>query len=194
MLITINDFKTYNQITDSTNDTLISMVISASWNYCEGYCNRKFESQTHTYYMKADTYEDCVFLDNTPITSLTAIEEFNGAQYIPFVTGSVSPQINKQMIILYDNYLMKGLEYKITYVGGYTAQTFPIDLKVVMLEIATMMYNQSAPAGIARLGINNISIGSGASEGQSFTSFADMNLSWKFILDNYRVIKLTGGY
>lgn len=188
MFLTLDNFKTFNNITDSSNDTTIVNCISASINHLEAYCNRGLQSGSYTDY-KDGSGNRYFYLDAKYPTSITSIEEFDDNNYISTTySGSTINSKANNFSLLNGYYFLDDVEYKVTYQAGYTSSNVPLDLYTVALELATHFFMNSGVQGVSRLGVKTLNMSSAVSEGTSYNSLIEMNDSWKLILDNYKLI------
>lgn len=182
-IISTSDYKTWRGISVSTYDTLIGILIGAAQAQAERWCGRLFDSATHTEKYSGSGTEILV-LRNAPVASVTSITltrptgdsytvdsstyavdlESGVVKFDPAATyrvttdwwGEREPQADwsPQPAFSLGHY-----NVTVVYVGGYTSQTMPNDLKLAMYQYVDELVARSP--GLTALG------GSGPSQYQS---------------------------
>jgi uncharacterized phiE125 gp8 family phage protein len=113
----------------TTDDSLISTLITAAREWCEQYQNRAYVSQTIT--LKLDTFQDVIYLPAPPLISVTNVKylDANEAEqtlatsvYDVFTTpepGEIRLAYGQTWPIIYD----VRHAVRVTYLAGYTQAT-----------------------------------------------------------------------
>ncbi len=162
-LTTTAKVKTFLGITVSTYDTLIDSLVNQATDFIESFCGRRrFLSSTYSNEIYDSRNGRCVFLNNYPVSSLTAVEYRGGTVSNP-VWNTYSA----------DGYLLYGKEgfvkfyavlpevsqgLRFSYVAGYlidfanetdyTKHTLPFDLTQLCTELCARSYNLAKAHGI----------------------------------------------
>jgi uncharacterized phiE125 gp8 family phage protein len=170
-LTTLTKVKTYLGISGSTQDTLLSSLITAVSAGIESFCGREFGSATHTEYYDTDG-ETKIFLPNYPVSSLTSVKYQTGTwDNITWTTYPASGYLltGDQGRLSFAGTLPKITKYlQIVYVGGYlidfdnegtATHTLPYDLTQIVNELIASTYNTRSSGGINTM----------STEGQSIT-------------------------
>lgn len=149
-LLLLSDAKDFMQVTVATYDLLIQSYIDLTEAEIEAYTNRTLSRGTYTEvlsypqstfdqtaYTNLDAAQPAplMFLDNTPIVSITSVNSgaipASGYQY-DANTGAIS-------------FTSQPFQPTVTYIAGYTTATAPADLKMVaLLGVASLYRNNSA--------------------------------------------------
>lgn len=192
-MITLQEIKTYLNITDNTKDAFLQTCITASVNELEDYCKRKLTSDTYTEYLDGNDRTE-IYLRNTPLQSITSISVYNNYDSYDdiFTTGDTA---SNSTVILADTnsiklikgyYFFKGCKnIKVVYLSGYDTDTAPEDIKSVLKELTTVKFYNSPLSGHARLGKASDNINSATGES---TTYKDPN--WKTVLNKYRLTNI----
>lgn len=149
MIITKEELKNYLWITDTTQDTILSIFANWTSDMVESMCGRKFEEDTYTAYVDWAGQVDLV-LPQYPVKSITSISYNTGTYSTPIWEPIDNDLYNfnaNNWIISFDIQLARWFgNYKIIYVAWY--ETIPFDLKLVTLKLAWMNYNTKWSNGV----------------------------------------------
>ena len=124
----------------------LATLINAACEYVESYCNRQFESQTHTDKVFDVMPDGSVFLDSPPVTSITSVallsaEGTSANSFTPtWETYTGSLYVSENGII--DAGFPRGAKVKVTYVSGYS--DVPEAIKQVAANLAKSSFSGSA--------------------------------------------------
>jgi len=189
-MITLQELKTYLNITDDTKDVFLQACIDASVREIEDYCKRKLTSGTYTEYIDGKDKTE-IYLRNSPLHSVTSISVYNYYDSYDSIFTSGDTASNSTIILTATNsikllkgyYFFKGCKnIKVVYVSGYDTDTAPQDLKSVLKELASLKFYNSPLSGHARLGKASDNVNSATGESTSFQT-----PDWKTVLNTYRL-------
>lgn len=81
--LTLSELKSYLRVDYSTDDTILTSMISAARIWCEGYQNKKYITQTLELILDKFPCDTIEFSDCSPIQSVTSIKYYdtNGTEY-----------------------------------------------------------------------------------------------------------------
>ncbi len=175
-LTTLATVKEYLDIesADTSSDSLLGRLITASSRQVETYCNRVFEIAAYS-----DTYDgnasDILFLKNSPIISVTSLS---------IDDESVAAEDFK----VYDDYLRLvselftpgELNVSVSYSAGYydpQAESPPSDVEDACIQLVAFKFNLRGAEGLEQRRVNQTA--------ESFAGAA-IPLSVAIILDKYR--------
>ena len=175
-LATLTNVKEYLDIEsdDTTFDSLIGRLITASSRQIEAYCGRVFEIQSYTENHDGNA-SDILFLNNTPVVSVASVS----------IDGE---SLGVDEFKVYDDYLrlVSGLftpgrlNVSVDYTAGYyDAQTEspPSDLEDACIQLVAFKFNLRGADGLAERRVNE--------SAESFAGAA-IPLAVAIILDKYR--------
>lgn len=164
----------------SVSDADLTVMINAASTYIEQYCDRKFESSTATSEKHDGNDLDCIFLDNSQVTSINSltITEGDGTE-TSIGTGNVSfdNQTDNCRLFFDENnsssfaYFPWGLQnITVTYQYGYSV--IPADIQEACVQMVKNMYSQNSNANdpafkSERLGDYQYTLNDGLSTGGS---------------------------
>lgn len=146
-LTTTSRVKTFLSIGGTTYDSLISTLIDSCTDYIEKYCDRRFKQATYTDEVYTASYGYGLYLKNTPVSSITSIQERGGIENInswqnihsnKYYYESLSGKITR----IDAPFVNTPQHYRATYVGGYNfdnSATFLSDVGAADLEMAVWM-------------------------------------------------------
>lgn len=196
-LTTLQKVKDYLGITDTTLDTLIQASINQQTDFIESFCGaRRFLRTTYTGEIYDSKPGRCIFLNNFPITSLTAVYYRGGT-----VSSPVWNTYSADGYLLYGNsgyvkfYAMlpevsQGLKFD--YVAGYlidftheldtTYHTLPFDLTQACTQLVAEDVNTRQAIGLSMM----------ATEGQQVRisdKRGEIPASVKAVLTRYQTLR-----
>lgn len=148
MLVTLTEVKSYLGITDASQDEKLNLLLPAADNYFKNVCGRTFEYGAFTekvYFVNGKT-----FLKETPIDTITSIEDILGNSY----TYEFLNETNG-LIMLAANYNFQGV---VEYTGGY--RVIPDDIKLAVMRIVE--YLLSSTEGVNSLNLEGVAANFGA--------------------------------
>jgi len=170
MIITLQDLKTYLNITDTSKDDLLNFYVDWINKFIKSYTWRNIEAQDYEETFNGD-WTFLYLVKNYPINSIAKIEnkEWDTREEINYKW--YMEEIGE---IYFDTLLIKWINnYKVSYNWWY--ETIPWDLKLAWLKLAGKLYNKA----------DWIKQESNAGDSITFTSEIDMEI--QSILDNYKL-------
>lgn len=174
-LTTLANVKSWLGITDSTDDTLLTRMITAFSATCQSYMNRDIYSKSYT-----ETYDGVnsskLFLQNYPVTAIASLSIDNVS--IPLAANSTVTGylFNKNTISLNGYSFTRGNQnISVTYTAGYA--TTPFDLEQAVLELIGYKYRERTRIGEASKSL--------AGEVVSF-DLKDLPPTTKLVLNQYK--------
>ena len=143
MIITLAELKAYLWITDTTQDTLLNILLSSANDFIENYIGRKIWVDDYTEYKDGD-WQRVILLDNYPANTITSFQVNNWTIETPIFEDidpnsyKLSPNLWQVFLTFYKR---RGFQnYKIVYNAWYS--TIPWDLKLAALKLAAWYYNK----------------------------------------------------
>lgn len=143
MIITLAEFKSYLWITNTTQDTLLNLLLNSANDFVESYIWRELALQTYTQFQDWNAQRE-ILLENYPVTSITSLQlnewTLETPNYVSIDLNSfkLSPKVWK---IFLNFFMRRGFQnYKIVYVAGYNP--IPWDLKLATLKLGAWYYNK----------------------------------------------------
>lgn len=170
-LTTLANVKQYLGLTATSDDALLSRLITAASSWVRTYCNRDFTSQSYTDTLDG-TGNAWQVMKQYPVTAVASVSFSGVAQAI---TGLVIT--NTRSLTFTDGTLWeKGRgNVSVTYAAGYS--TTPADIEQAVIEIVALRYREKN-----RIGTTTVN-----TRGESVTfSVMDVPPSVKSLLNNYR--------
>lgn len=170
-LTTLTKVKAYLGISGTSQDTLLSSLITSVSAGIESFCGRTFASTSHTEYYDGDN-KDKIFLRNYPVTSLTSVKYQGGtwdnitwfdypssgylltAEYARLSFAGALPCITNYLQIIYTAGYLIDFDNE-----GTGTHTLPYDLTQIVTELVSTNYNTRSSGGINTM----------STEGQSIT-------------------------
>jgi len=141
--------------TDTSNDTLLSSLISEASAVVENWCNRAFERQDYTESVGADG--DCfLYVSNTPVNALTEVSysgsTVSSTDYSLYESGSgsifkddgwIDTRVYRQEIVRWP--VAENKQYQVIYNAGYympgsSLRDLPYDIERATLEMVKQLY------------------------------------------------------
>jgi len=145
MLASLQEVKTYLEISDTSQDEKINLLLQAADEYVKKACGRQFEYGTYT--EKLRFYDGIGYLNETPIEAINSVKDLNGnsytVSYIVADSGVVVLEADLDSIAT------------VEYVGGY--QTIPNDLKLAVIRIVE--YLMASTEGVKTINLEGITAG-----------------------------------
>jgi hypothetical protein len=147
-LLSKTDIKTELNIgtTETTYDTVLDLIASAVQSLFDILTRRISESQSHTEYHDSELKNSFVFLDNRPVTSISALYDDPDWEYGAdslIATADYKTDMVKG-IIKYDGYFYEGFNnIKVIYTAGYTALTLPDAWKQIWIRQACLYFREA---------------------------------------------------
>lgn len=144
-LITLEEYKVFEAKTTSTDDTKLEQLITSVSGLIKTYCNTSFIDYTDTdktEYITVSTSTNKLFLKETPIISVTSIQEREalGSTYSDF-TDLYFIDESIDALVLETGFWGKGSrKYKVQYKAGY-AQV-PDEIKMVAANLVTYYHKE----------------------------------------------------
>ena len=181
-LITLQDYKNFVGITNSTDDPKLMIILGLVEEFVETYCGRQFLAATHTEQLKSEN--GSLFLRNLPVTSVSKVTYLDSSKALAEVTSSdYIVYAEEGMVELFDQATLQVLDilkpFSITYTGGYSE--VPAALKLAIMNLITYYHKQQF---ISKTSSVNVNISNSDDESQG----SDLPSHIKRVLDLYRVI------
>lgn len=143
MIVNLTEFKSYLWITDTSQDTLLNILLDSANDFVESYIGRELTAQAYTQYQDWNWQRE-IILDNYPVNSITSFKlnewtlDVPDYQPVDASTYKLSPKV---WTILLNFYMRRWFQnYEIVYNAWYT--TMPWDLKLATLKLAAWYYNK----------------------------------------------------
>jgi hypothetical protein len=176
-LTTLSAVKSWLNIASTSDDVLLSRLITSTSQYIQSWLNRSFALQSYTE-RRSGTGTYAIALSNYPAAVINSV--LVGAFSIPASTDGVSAGYvtDGKFIYLVGYLFTQGImNVTLTYTAGYA--TTPPEIEQCCIELLSIRYKERQ-----RIGENSKSIGG---ETISF-DVKDMPASVKTILNNYRKV------
>jgi hypothetical protein len=142
-IIDLSDLKTHLGVTDSSQDTILQMIVDATNQYVSNYCHRKFEASTYS-----ELYDGpgqaALVLKNRPVTGIISVLENNITIDERTEVGGVGyyqVDINQGILWRDDHWGLGYGNVQVAYEAGYSE--IPSDLMFATLRTAEYFYNTS---------------------------------------------------
>lgn len=149
--VTKQQVKTYLQIDGTDQDTLLDLLIESAEKFLENRTGRKWGSSPHEVTDEVYDYEPILWLNNMDITDVTSVKLGNPQTGTPTELDSNGYNWSESgRISLGWQYGHVGDQHDYDYVQvsyKHTAGEFPADLKLALLQVIAVFYNQSEGAG-----------------------------------------------
>jgi hypothetical protein len=182
-LVTLEEYKTFAQISSNQQDDRITQLIPMVSFFVKNYCNRKFVDYYNTakteYWSEGGPY---FFTDEQPIREVTSVEikTSPSGDYV-LATENVDYSWDRAVDCITalntDGFPVIPNAVKIIYKGGYS--DIPEDLKLGVMDLITYyMKGESSPR--KSLNSNQISV--------EYVTSADLPHHIKRVFDLYRII------
>jgi hypothetical protein len=193
-LTCLDDVKNYLNVTTTTDDSFISLLIADVQTTVETYCHRHFDVNTYT--SEQHNVNHKIFTRETPILTVINIVRLDESivDTIPDCNDMTNYRIFNGYVELLDYmYVTMGnrLKYindeqsyiEITYTAGFA--TPPADLSLAAIKLIAMEYKESREN---RLGLD--SMGEGALKEVYSKNDSEMPLSISSVLDRYKRVSI----
>ena len=146
-LVTINQYKAFRGIVGNTEDAKLNVIVPSVSNLVKTYCGRTFldyYSTNKTEYFSLKWKQNTVFLSETPIVTVSTVEELQESTVSTYITLTASQYVidnNLNAIYRVDT---DGTRYdfpvginsvRVVYRGGYSA--LPSDLRLAVSDLIT---------------------------------------------------------
>ena len=175
MIISVDELKSYLNITTTSFDTQLSTLIEEMQKYLEGRIGYEIEEASRADWISGTDY-NFIQVYHYPIQSITSLEEYDSERNNLEQTFSSSDYFFvKDIIQLYSKIFSSDLWYKVVYTSGWSAGSYPEDLQLCLKEICAIQWRQR--------GYENTANYSAAGES---LSFRDTNDRIEKIIEKYR--------
>jgi len=159
-LITIPEVKTAFDITNISDNALITTLLASALSEAQKYCGRMFEQAQFTEYLQGDG-GDTLIIKNTPISTAVSVSVYDDSDRafgVDTLIAAADLDIwLDEGIIKYDGNVFaesKVRNVKVVYTGGYTAATVPADLKQALIFLVGALYYEQKGAILITSGEN----------------------------------------
>lgn len=152
MLTTVNNCKSYLNLTTNEDDEFIKQLIKYATSTIEGYCGRKFESQE--YVEEIHIAKNKIFTNNYPIIEVSEIL-LDGKEIDNYKIISSYIILNDKYITMTGGYRYPDTNEKvaiITYTAGYESFDLPQELVFAATKLTAFYYKEARED---RLGISS---------------------------------------
>jgi len=184
-LATLEAVKLYMGISGTTQDAKLTAIIPAAEAAVKTYCDQNLVSDTYTDYVSGeDSYKwSFLALQQRPITSVTSIHRWNGADYITALVEIDDYRVNGDEVL--GRFVSGWQNHKVIYTAGYT--TIPDDLQQATCMVVKSLFDRSNKAA----GVASEKIGDYAYSLANETSdTATIPAEAKLILNKYKRVSL----
>lgn len=169
MLLTLDDYKSYVQISGDSLDDALQVLADATEDIVQGYLRKSLKKTTFTELVNGSG-RDTIILENYPILSVDKIERFVDGSYTELTEDDYDRLLvtNKDTEVYLDGYkFVEGsYNYRITYVSGYSYGSLPNEIKLALRKIFNILYNES-PLKFGTVGLKSFKI-SGRGSGEDY--------------------------
>lgn len=150
-MISIFEFKQFNKL-DQTNtelDNFIQLLIDIAVDNAINYLNYDFRKKDYVEVYDGDN-TDRLILNNYPVNSVSSIAKYDSLtrSFRTLVQGVDYSRLiikDKMMIVLEGNLFEAGNQnYQVSYNAGYDENELPKDIKLGILELASLYFNESS--------------------------------------------------
>src|SRR6056297_817631 len=138
MLSSLSEIKEILGISDDSQDSLLTQLLTEVDNLVKQTCRRSFEKSTYEKIIRSNDFDNPVYLNEIPIDKLNSIE-VDGKD----ITDSIDTYLNKKTGELRINWLamLHNQKLVINYDGGYTS--IPAGLKSLVNDLVIYKYYKS---------------------------------------------------
>ena len=144
--ISKEDLKVELGISDTNNDSLLTVLANAVLSLWDQLTNRIWANTIHVEYHSSRRGDSRIVLDNFPVVSVTSVYDDNDWVYgedTKVVSDDYTYNLNDG-IVFYSGKFSEGKNnLKITYVAGYTDAGVPVWLKQVLVRQACHWFKQA---------------------------------------------------
>jgi len=146
--------------TDTEYDALLVIIAAAVQSLFDELAGITTEETEHTEYFNGKTYQQKVFLKNTPV-KVDTISVWDDPDWV-YDDALSSADVKVDLvngIVYYNSYFSEGFQnIKVTYTAGYTSLTFPSGWKQVWVRQGCVLFNE---AKSKEWGVQAITYGTG---------------------------------
>jgi len=187
MINTLEDYKKYLGITQTSLDTWIGSQITEIEDEVKNYLNRDIESADVTDVLHGDNSSE-IILTQFPITAIKNIYYFDDPDWVEYIEGTDYDRyfVDYSKLILVNGYFPYGVgNIKVVYAAGYT--TVPGCIKQGLKELLALRFKDSFVSD-GRLGFLSKNKTAGASSSDNFDRDAEKKIFAK--MQYYRNINI----
>ena len=179
MIVSVTQFDTYSGNYETATEVvaLKTSMLKAAQEIVANYLGYSPESETRTDYVEGIGYNH-LYLFAQPITAVTSVE-YDGMTLL-----SSAYDICGNYLRLKQGVWPNGIDVKVVYTAGWSAQTVPDVVSMTILQIATLMLEESG----GNIGITGKSI---AEDSKTFINYTNYD-KWLKKLDPLRIVRLYG--
>lgn len=145
--VTLAELKAHchEDLSDATNDTYMTNLITAAREWCESYTRRSIATQTWSYALESFPIQPYIYLPRGPVTNVQSIIYINinsafttlaSSNYI--VTGDVESIVYLKPNTLWPSTDVAPYNVFVVYTAGYT--TVPQSLKLAIMQLCAFWY------------------------------------------------------
>lgn len=176
-LTTLDNVKSYMGITDTTDDTILDMLINRVSAWIENYCNRVFGNAIYDQLYDGNNSVSMV-VKNAPVTAFATLE-IDGEEVL---TGDYFWYDYGEVILESGRYGTKRQSIHCVYTAGYTV--IPFEVEDVAIKLTAMTFYGK---GKDRLGISSKTLGREGSVTYSNTAIPS---EVRHVLDSFKFINI----
>ena len=189
-ITSVATLKTYLDISGTTQDSLLELLIKSVTDLVQSYCNRAFVQIAYTQEEYDGTGTKELLLNNYPIkTSAGFTLERNVATNNSDSWETVDAEdyfvdAERGIVTKLTNFWQAKNKYRVTYTAGYdkTADTtilaWPADLELACINLAAILYTRRKAMGIKNESVGDFSV--------TFSDALEEDPSIKTTLDKYK--------
>lgn len=183
-LVSLANTKTFLQITDSAQDSVLNLVIPQVEDYVSKKCQRTFESTVYTNEEYDGTDNTELKLKNFPVITFTQLDRNrvtdNTDDWETIDADDYWVDTDTGIITKISDFTTGTKNYRATYTAGYAS--VPDDVQLAVMMIVSEFLNTRRAGGIKQESLGDHSV--------SFESVIQTNKVIKEILSHYRDIPL----
>lgn len=195
-LTTLARQKAYLEITSTSKDALLSVIIGAVSDYIQKtYCHRIFKRTTYTNELYSGQNNESLFLKNFPVISGTFTVQyrasgFNDGDWETIDSDHYFIDYNSGKVTLVGGFNEGTQNYRITYTAGYYLPTaggsyiegadtaLPVDIEYATWVIVANSFNKRKSRGVSSESVRDVSV--------TYLKTITEDAEIKAILDKYR--------
>jgi len=185
-LTTLNNAKSYLDITNTSHDDLIELLIKSATDFIENYCGRRLIETTYTNEKYDGTGCNYLLLKNYPVNSSNTFKlERNNAydntdDWEEINSDDYYIDYNEGIVTYPKGFGAKKQKYRVTYTAGYdrNSDDWMFDLEYVCLQLVSVLWNKRKAGGISNQSFGNFSV--------AFINGIEQNEMIKNVLDKYK--------
>lgn len=191
-LTTLARLKAFLEISQDKHDGRLTMLINGATSFIEGYCGRKFKSDTYTDEVYNGTGGCALILKQWPVSALSRLQ-FDAAvdgnpSWETMESSQYRWQDHGEVRLIAGEFIQRDKKYRATYTAGYlidfdhetdgSLHTLPFELEYACMKLVSAMFNKRKAHGVTQQSVG--------SESVNFMANAMSDDELKAILDGYK--------